>query len=271
MKVTVYLTAKNGLTIVVTLCVIGLAVIPLKVPAIQLDWLRWQIAVYALAAVAIISIFVQAMIQSREDHERDANESRRDSQIAAMQSLLEKIAVQTPIKITPQIQVSEELVPSDPRIYLVEITDIAKNPVANQTPFVLENRGGSVAHDVQIQTMTFGYQEVTFIALDNVAIGQPVSVQPSRKNASILERESILPVLRDAWNAKGQAENAFELDFPFTVVITYTDFAGKRRIETRVDLTYSYLQESLKRNQTWAATGNHEIFSIVRTSFKLLQ
>lgn len=75
---TVHVTLKNLLSVIIGVCVLGLAVIPLAVPVDHLAWIRWQAAIIVLAVAAVIALFWQAAIQSREDHERDTREGARD-------------------------------------------------------------------------------------------------------------------------------------------------------------------------------------------------
>jgi hypothetical protein len=51
MKITLHLTRKNFLTVIAGICVVGLAVIPLSVPADHLGWTRWQGAIVVLAGI----------------------------------------------------------------------------------------------------------------------------------------------------------------------------------------------------------------------------
>ncbi len=64
-----HLTPKNSLSFVVGLCVVVLALIPLTVPADHLSWLRWQITAWVAVGIALLALFVQACLQSRDDGE----------------------------------------------------------------------------------------------------------------------------------------------------------------------------------------------------------
>jgi hypothetical protein len=91
MKLTVHLTIKNLLSIVIGTCVVGLAVIPLKVDPNHLAWLRWEITVYALAAFGVLALMAQAVIQSKEDHEREKRELERDQRQVRIEQLVSDI------------------------------------------------------------------------------------------------------------------------------------------------------------------------------------
>jgi hypothetical protein len=159
---------------------------------------------------------------------------------------------------------------SDPRIYLVDILD-GGDAMFPATPFVLENLGGQVAHHVQIQTLVFGYNKVDFLRLDNLPLNVKKEIIPRVRRGEGTDKESVMGVLREAWNDKGKAENTILPNFDFSVIISYSNFKGDRRIETTVDMTYSYMQESMKRNaKLKEAMMRHKIFEIVQTKFRLL-
>jgi hypothetical protein len=89
---TVHLTTKNILPVIVGVCVLGLAIIPLSVPPEHLTWLRWELAIIGLGVLAVIGLFWQAAIQSREDHEREAADKKRDERQQNIESLLLKLS-----------------------------------------------------------------------------------------------------------------------------------------------------------------------------------
>jgi len=77
--ITLHLNLKNSLSFIVGLCVVVLAYIPLFVPVDHLSWLRWQMAAGMAALVALVALFVQACLQSRDDQKRDRDqEETRD-------------------------------------------------------------------------------------------------------------------------------------------------------------------------------------------------
>jgi membrane protein implicated in regulation of membrane protease activity len=90
MTVTLHLTGKNFLTVIAGVCIVFLAVIPLAVPVDHLGCVRWQIAVIALAAIAVVALLWQAFLQSQEDRKRDEREQARDGLLANIQSQVER-------------------------------------------------------------------------------------------------------------------------------------------------------------------------------------
>src|ERR1700674_1224844 len=68
-SITLHITLKNSLSFIVGLCVVVLALIPLTVPANHLSWLGWQITVWVAVGIALLALFVQVCLQSRDDAE----------------------------------------------------------------------------------------------------------------------------------------------------------------------------------------------------------
>src|ERR1035441_389165 len=95
-----HLNWKNGLNIVAGVCILGLTSIPLFVPADQLSWIRWKIALVCLTVTALIALLIQSLVQSREDHKQEERErerdKRQDSLDSKMADLLAQIGSQSP-------------------------------------------------------------------------------------------------------------------------------------------------------------------------------
>jgi hypothetical protein len=82
---TLHLSLKNFLNVVIGVCVLCLALIPLLVSADQLAWTRWKLTVVIAAVVAVIALFGQAFRQSSEDNK----------QTEILKSLLERMPTPT--------------------------------------------------------------------------------------------------------------------------------------------------------------------------------
>jgi len=89
---TLHFSSKNCWSFVIGVCVVGLALITLVVDPQHIPWLRWQILVYVLGVGALISLIVQAAMQSKEDHDRDVRENARDARHAGVENKLNEIA-----------------------------------------------------------------------------------------------------------------------------------------------------------------------------------
>lgn len=82
-------TTKSLLSLLVGLCVVALAAIPLFVPPDHLGWLRWKIATVASTVMAILSLLCQFLLQSKEDDLQSARELERDNKIHAIHLALD--------------------------------------------------------------------------------------------------------------------------------------------------------------------------------------
>jgi hypothetical protein len=120
--VDVHLSWKNGLSVVAGVCVVLLAIIPLKVDPTQLVWTRWQIAIYVLTTGAICALAGQAFIQSKEDHRRDQKDAERDKRQANIESKLEELASQLKTG-TPKPKITENTVALEPPVVLPPIKE----------------------------------------------------------------------------------------------------------------------------------------------------
>jgi hypothetical protein len=76
--ISLYLNAKNTFNIVLGVCVVCLAAIPLLVPTDELSWMRWKIIAGIIFVVAIVTFIVQGFSQSSEDAQRERREQERD-------------------------------------------------------------------------------------------------------------------------------------------------------------------------------------------------
>ena len=109
---TIHLTAKNSLSIVQVLCMIALAIIPLVAEPSHLGWVRWLASMWIIVFIGVVSVFVQAHLQSKEDHEREQKEQRRDSVQEGILAQITQSKSDTPLVAT-QI---DALDPSDPPV-----------------------------------------------------------------------------------------------------------------------------------------------------------
>jgi hypothetical protein len=99
-SITIHWTFKNFLNVLIGVCVVVLACIPLFVPAEHLAWLRWQIVTAIAAFLALVTLIIQAAVQSREDHQRERRDTERDGQIARLQETLETV-LKPPVSANP--------------------------------------------------------------------------------------------------------------------------------------------------------------------------
>ena len=119
-----------------------------------------------------------------------------------------------------QFSGAEETTPSisdfDPRLYLADIR-LEGNLIEPKTIFVIENKGGSVAHDIHIPPIMFRSREITFWFLAerskvtpqgwlaNLGVNQKADIQIDRENARSKKRD-LISLLDEECEAKARAE-----------------------------------------------------------------
>ena len=101
MRIELYLTFKNFLSVITLICVVALTVVPLKYSN-ELSWLRWQIAIPVMAVSAVIAVIWQAFIQSRQDQERDVRDMKLDTNLSEMKHMMFELKVGTPVAAVSQ-------------------------------------------------------------------------------------------------------------------------------------------------------------------------
>jgi hypothetical protein len=158
-----------------------------------------------------------------------------------------------------------EICDPDPRIYLLAILDKADS-FSKETPFVVENRGGSVAHGVHIRSLQFGYVSVNFAPVDNIAVNEKAEALPWVQSATTTDQHNIFRVLDDAWNEKGKAQGMLDENFGVSFSIAWANFAGSKRFEVDVDLVYQPIKRQFAERHK--QSPKPEVFGIRHSGFR---
>jgi hypothetical protein len=175
---------------------------------------------------------------------------------------------QEPLDASPKDLV---ITAEDPLIYLNAI-DIRRDDFSSSTAFVIENRGGSVAHLIHIARgeMTFGYRKVRFAPKDNLAVGKPTEIFPLIDNTRFGLKNDIIPVLLEEINAKGSAEGTFVENLGFSFVITHQSF-DRKEFEVSVDVNFKSIKYLFRtRHPEIARNDPEEVFQITHSGFRRL-
>jgi hypothetical protein len=252
-----HLTIKNLLSFVVGGCVVVLAFIPLRVSAEHWQWFRWQAAIWIASGVAVVSLFVQAILQSKEDKERDQRdkgrdqrEHGRDEQFAIMLRYMERhfgpldsvnVAV---TGISASITAGAVLVAvnsNSPQIH-PDIKGEGKE-LFSKTEIIVNNRGTDVAHKIHVEPITLPSGIISFSKIETLAPGASDNITVTAKNTSGLPQHSITAFLLKDWDAKGQVTT----EFPIPMQIVYDD-AVHQHFKTTFALIYFPLKDMIKRN-----------------------
>ena len=143
----------------VGVCVVALAFMSLHIEPDDLP--KSQGWVWACAILAMGCIFVQGIIQYREDHERDNKEEQRDALLAQMSKALEtavpvasspspppSLAQFTTIDVTYPARQDES---KKPKLSLIANTSPAKSWFKDPYLFELVHLGGDPAQNIEIE------------------------------------------------------------------------------------------------------------------------
>jgi pyrimidine deaminase RibD-like protein len=148
---------------------------------------------------------------------------------------------QSRVSTTPSPHTGIGVKESDPRIY-TEVSEI-KDAMFGRTPFVLHNRGGNVAHNVQIHPLTLSKSPVTFDPVGVIAPNDRAQVLPYIEAAGALEQYNIVYWLNRDWNSGGDIVE----EWPVLLRITYEDFSNTI-FETTLTLVYLPIKASFRSN-----------------------
>lgn len=153
----------------------------------------------------------------------------------------------------------------DPRIYLEPNND--EFIPSGKMPFVVENRGGDVAHDVQFAPLVIGKKTVTFGKLGQLDRNKPQTIFPHVDSSSPFFHDNIVSPLGDAWNEQGDLAE----EFPFQIVIDYSNFSGERRFQALVQMTYLPFAERIAVRGAFANPRKPvQIVRVDKTEFRRL-
>jgi hypothetical protein len=143
--------------------------------------------------VAILALAFQSFAQSGEEIEQ------RD--------LLLRIAAALELREPPKVPalpvpLSTARVPdrADPRVYVSIIDE--REGMFPQTPFLLHNQGGDVAHSVQINPIVLKQGSVTFDIVDSIGTNKENKVLPRSKEQTLFSRHDISQALAEEWGKR---------------------------------------------------------------------
>jgi pyrimidine deaminase RibD-like protein len=122
---------------------------------------------------------------------------------------------------------------SDPRIYLDPVNE--EYISSGSMPFFLRNGGQEIAHDIQIHPVTLAGTTVSFEHLSHLGPGEQKRIFPNVEPGGVLTYHNILSPLSEAWD---EANDLSIEEFPLKLKISYEDYSGERKFESRITLLY---------------------------------
>lgn len=229
--------AKTACWIISGCSLAFLTVITALVPVDHLAWFWWRVFVFALLALAIAGIVLQGCLQLREDKK---NRAERDEANRKISELHQRFFANSPsITIEPQ----DHLTLDDPRLY-VDFVDERKGYVHKKNAFLLLNRGGSEAHDVQIERIPLRGNSVEFPHIAGVIPAKGDDLfEPRLEGRWGFVSANFVKALVSEWDSRGDA-NLTKLSIPLK--ITYQNFSQDAMFETRCTMIFDPYKEKLK-------------------------
>ena len=251
---------KTGSSILAGLSTVTIAVFPFFLSSGLTT--GWAITIIGVAAVGILAIIAQGVIQSREDKIRDAKDADRDRLLRRMHDQM--FHAGTTLASTPAApETSKEVLETDPRIY-IEILDERKS-FHSKTVFVLRNRGKAVAHRVQIHPLKLNCGQASFQSVETIASDEEKHVVPEIENITPVFRHDITKIMVKEWDNAGDL-SVFEFSRPMS--ITYEDYSSKRKFDTTFDLVYLVVQDILQRD--WPQSEEPPVLQVRKVVFRTL-
>lgn len=113
-----HVTSKNWFNWLSGVCIVFLTAIGILVPSDNWGLQPWKWVILALLVLAVIGFTVQLFIQSREDHDRQNSESKRDERQAGIET-----------KLTEMTQLVSSGNVKAPSTLVVESSPVATQPM----------------------------------------------------------------------------------------------------------------------------------------------
>jgi hypothetical protein len=137
-------------------------------------------------------------------------------------------------ELTQLVNQLAKLRETDPLVYVD--TCYKRVNLTNVTPFILHNRGKTVAHRIQINPIELGVGKARFKEVDSLDAGSLTEVLPEVESAGPIFRHNLVNFLHHEAN---RVEQGSVREFPVPMTIKYEDVTGDRHFETTFVLAYS--------------------------------
>ncbi|MGD0510079.1 MAG: hypothetical protein ABSA27_19930 [Terriglobales bacterium] len=181
--------------------------------------------------------------------ERDRNLVRQTVQeLKPTQSPMETVV---PVPVVPPTPVPKpvEILPSDPRVYPCSIKE-TKDALFHRTLFVLANRGGDVAHKVNIDMIwKIKGKNVSFPEVEAIPVGQESDFLPTIEGEPLMTKHDIFRLLLDDWNANS---GSMVDRWPKEMNVRWQSYNGEKFV-CAVTLVFHPIEYLLRRNTDWSA------------------
>jgi hypothetical protein len=152
---------------------------------------------------------------------------------------------------------------TDPQIY-VEVID-EKDFGIRVTDVELINRGGSVAHDVQLTLYGPLAAQIKFVSVDTIAPNKSERVRPDINDVPLFGQHNLVVPISESWTkeGKGQTEHKVMLE------VSYRDVTAKHRYSTSACLVFYPLEEARRlRTQGKWPNRSYTVLAVKNTQIQ---
>jgi hypothetical protein len=207
---------------------------------------RVEKIVYELGAIGVRDWELNNLLN--KDAYSDADVESIANGLLALGSQLVVQDYTSRFKVSQPNQTSEVLPPTAPRPYL-EVEDPIDERFG-KTLFHFTNRGGDVAHTIQVQPLTINHLSVVFDPISDLAVNKTKTTIPTIPGIGVEGGHDILNQMEKDWERAllrpggKEDENG---EWVEQITATYEDFAGKK-FEATMDLVVFPMQR-LHRNR----------------------
>ncbi|HKW76572.1 MAG TPA: hypothetical protein VJN64_13670, partial [Terriglobales bacterium] len=162
---------------------------------------------------------------------------------------------------------------SAPRPYL-EVED-SIGAAFGKTAFKFTNRGGEVAHNVQVQPFVADHLTVVFDLIPTIPKGEERSTIPNIPGRGIMQQHDVLSLMVREWDAAFANAELADKDrieeWSKEIVITYEDYAGKR-FEATMELVVFPIERTMRdRNAFGNPHQQYKTVEVRKIKFRPLQ
>ncbi len=165
MRFTVDVSLKNFLSIFIGGCAAALALVPLVVSPDHLPWLRYAVVSWTLAALIVISLFIQSNLQSKEEYSRELRERERDNLLAKLLEQKETANPDpAPMKKEPNTRSTQ---PRQPHLIFTATQQTARHWGAKPV-FTLNHLSGEAAEYIEIDPIRSARGHNLWIRFDRI-------------------------------------------------------------------------------------------------------
>jgi hypothetical protein len=200
----------------------------------------WVIVALLLMLVALL---IQTILQIRDDRQDKKERRQMNALIEQMNSRIFSNA--SPAVLEARLEPQSMISADDPRLYPEFLDERGSGHLYKKTAIILQNRGRTDAHDVNIETIPLRANRVSFpTCIGVIAPQDKATFEPRMEGRWGRFSQNFVNALMEEWNTY-KDPNLKQLEFSLKIV--YRNFAGTAMFETVCPLILDPYVEALPR------------------------